>query len=186
MTWANEVCRRCAWSNGDRRTRRCLPRSALRIPYAFSPSIVKVADLRPASSPGLASSTSVLKLRLAAQRRYMRRSSSVKSWASVPPASDWIVTTASPPSYSPEKSASSWRRSSSDSSGTSDVSISAAMSPSMAEELLRVVVLAAEALVAVEAPLDARVLGGDGRSRLLVVPEAGLAHPRLELGGACL
>ena len=40
--------------------------------------------------------TSVLKPRSAAQRRYMRRSISVKSCASVPPASDWIVTTASP------------------------------------------------------------------------------------------
>jgi hypothetical protein len=28
------------------------------------------------------------------------------------------------------------------------------------------------------------VLGGDGRGRLLVVPEAGLAHPSFELGGA--
>src|SRR5262249_60843691 len=54
------------------------------------------------------------------------------------------------------------------------------------EELLRIVVLAAQARVAVEPPLDARMLGGDLGRRLLVVPEAGLAHLRLELGGALL
>src|SRR5256885_2252924 len=43
----------------------------------------------------------------------MRRRISAQSCASVPPASDWIVTTASPESYSPEKSASSCRRASS-------------------------------------------------------------------------
>ncbi len=61
ITVENAVWRRCAWSNGLRRTRRCLPRSALRIPYAFSPPTVNVADFRPASSPGLASSSSTLK-----------------------------------------------------------------------------------------------------------------------------
>ena len=113
ITWANDVCRRCAWSNGERRTRRCTPRSAFSTPYAFSPETVKVADLRPASSPGEASRSSVLNLRPSAQRRYMRSSISPQSCASVPPSPAWIETTASPGSYSPEKSASSCSRSSS-------------------------------------------------------------------------
>ena len=49
------VWRRCAESNGERRTSRWTPRSALKSPYAFSPRTVNVADLSPASSPGLAS-----------------------------------------------------------------------------------------------------------------------------------
>ncbi len=61
ITCAKLVWRRCAASNGLRRTSRCLPRSALRIPYAFSPRTVNVADLIPYSSPGLWSITSVLK-----------------------------------------------------------------------------------------------------------------------------
>src|SRR4051812_1380945 len=67
----------------------------------------------PYSSPGLVSSTSVLKPRSAAQRRYMRSSISAQSCESVPPASAWIVTTALPESYSPRKSAASCKRPSS-------------------------------------------------------------------------
>ena len=52
------------------------------------------------------------------------------------------------------------------------------------EELARVVVLTPEPLVALEPLGDAGVLGGDRGRALLVVPEAGLAHLRLELGGA--
>ena len=106
----------------------------------------------------------------------------MKSCASVPPASDWIVTTASPPSYSPEKSASSWRRSSSHSSGHERGLDLGGHVSVHGEELSRVVVLAAQALVTLEPPLDSRVLGGDLGRGLLVVPEAGLAHLRLELG----
>ena len=108
----------------------------------------------------------------------------MKSCASVPPASDWIVTTASPASYSPEKSASSWRRSSSASHWLErglDLGGHVAVH---GEELPRVVVLAAQALVALE-PLDDRACSVEIRGgALLVVPEAGLAHLRLELGGA--
>ena len=32
ITWVKDVWRRCAWSKGLRRTRRCTPRSALRTP----------------------------------------------------------------------------------------------------------------------------------------------------------
>ena len=92
---------------------------------------MKVADLRPASSPGLASTISVPNPRSAAQRSYIRRSISVKSCASVPPASDWIVTTASPASYSPVNSAASSSRSSSRTSGSSDFAISASIPPSI-------------------------------------------------------
>jgi hypothetical protein len=72
-----------------------------------------------------------LKPRSAAQREYIRSSISVKSCASVPPASDWIVTTAPPPSYSPLKSASSCSRSSSRRSGWIDFAISSAISSSI-------------------------------------------------------
>ena len=56
--------------------------------------------------------------------------------------------------------------------------------PVHGEELSRVVVLATQALVAVEPLGNASVLAGDRGRALLVVPEAGLAHLRLELGGA--
>ena len=52
------------------------------------------------------------------------------------------------------------------------------------EQLLGVLVLADEPVVALEALRQARVLGGDVRGVPLVVPEAGLAHRLLELG-AC-
>jgi len=55
---------------------------------------------------------------------------SVQSWASVPPVPDWSVTTASPASYSPSKSAASSRRASSRRSGTIVRSISSARSGS--------------------------------------------------------
>ncbi len=43
-------------------------------------------------------------------------------------------------------------------------------------ELLRVLVVARELLVAVEFPCDTRVLGGDRGRAFLVVPETGLSH----------
>ena len=50
----------------------------------------------PASSPGLASSSSTLKPRCSAHRMSMRRTISAQSWASVPPAPALTVTRASP------------------------------------------------------------------------------------------
>src|SRR5262249_32972243 len=47
-----------------------------------------------------------------------------------------------------------------------------------------VLVLAPQAVVELELLGDARMLGGALLGVLLVVPEAGLAHLRLELGGA--
>ena len=52
------------------------------------------------------------------------------------------------------------------------------------EQLGRVVVLALEPLVALEALRQAGVLGGDGGRAGLVVPEARLAQLLLELGDA--
>ena len=98
----------------------------------LSPFAVKVADLRPASSPGLASTRSTWKPLADAQRRYMRSRISAQSCASVPPVPAWMVTTASPPSYSPVKRASSWSRASSSRSGSIDAAISSSMSPSIA------------------------------------------------------
>ena len=45
-------------------------------------------------------------------------------------------------------------------------------------------VVVGEAVVRLELARHARVLGGDPRRLLLVVPEAGRAHARLELGRA--
>ena len=52
------------------------------------------------------------------------------------------------------------------------------------EELGCVLVLVQQAHVALEAPGQARVVGRDLRRPLLVVPEAGLPHRRLEPGDA--
>ena len=57
-----------------------------------------MADLIPASSPGLTSSSSTSKPRFSAQRISMRRTISAQSWASVPPAPALTVTSASPES----------------------------------------------------------------------------------------
>src|ERR1700722_18170878 len=63
---------------------------------------MKVAESNPASCPSVASSTSTVKPRRSAQRWYIRRSTSVQSWASVPPAPACTSHTASNSSYSPE------------------------------------------------------------------------------------
>src|SRR5215213_9304906 len=52
------------------------------------------------------------------------------------------------------------------------------------EELTRVLVLAAQPVVPLEAPREAGVLGGDSRRPLLVVPESRLTELALELGHA--
>ena len=114
----------------------------------------------------------------------MRSSISAQSCASVPPAPEWIETTASPASYSPLKSASSWSRSSSlperlelrlDVVGEVGLEL---------EQLGGVVVLALEPLVALEALREPGVLGRDGGRAGLVVPEARLPQLLLELGDA--
>ena len=98
-------------SNGEIRTSRCTPTSERSRPKAFSPATVKVADFKPASSPGIVSVTTALKPSRSAQRRYMRSSISVQSWASVPPAPACRTTIALRWSFSPESSASSSTRS---------------------------------------------------------------------------
>ena len=84
-TEAKEVCRRCAASNGEMRTRRWTPISRLRYPYAWSPTTWSVALFRPASSPSCRSISSAFQPRDSANRMYMRRSISAQSWDSVPP-----------------------------------------------------------------------------------------------------
>jgi len=70
----------------------------VKVPYAFSPSARKVADLMPASSPADTSSSSTLKPRVSPQRIIIRSTISAQSWASVPPAPALTVTSASPAS----------------------------------------------------------------------------------------
>ena len=143
---------------------------------------MNVALLSPASSPGLASSSSTLKPRFAAQRSYMRSIISAQSCASVPPVPDCSVTTASPVSYSPLNSAASCSCSSSARSGSErgrDLALQFAAVHR--GELACVVVVAHERAVAVEPSRDARVLGGNLRGPVLVVPEAGRVHLLFEL-----
>ena len=97
-TSAKLVWRRAAASKGEIRTRRWTPFSAENSPYAFSPRAMNVADLIPASSPGLASSSSTWKPRFSAQRISIRSSISAQSCESVPPVPACTVTTASPAS----------------------------------------------------------------------------------------
>jgi hypothetical protein len=100
---------------------------------------LKVADLMPASSPGLTSSRSTPKPRFSAQRISMRRTISAQSWASVPPAPAFTVTSASPASYWPANSrcssssarlASTCATRSSNSAARSASSATSSMSPS--------------------------------------------------------
>ena len=163
-----------------------MPRSALRIPYALSPFTVNVADLMPYSSPGLVSSTSVLKprfggpaqvhaqqhlgpvLRVGAARVGLDRHDRV---AAVVLAGEERVLL-QPLELAAQRH--DRRR---------DVVREALV---QLEQLARVVVLARQAVVALEPPREARVLGGDGRRMLRVVPEAGLSELLLELGDARL
>src|SRR5258708_2777421 len=93
-TSAKEVCRRWFWSNGEMRTSLCTPCSERRRPYARGPRTMNVTLLRPASSPGEVSMTSVSKPLRSAHLRYMRMSISTQSCASTPPCPTDSVTTA--------------------------------------------------------------------------------------------
>mmetsp|Transcript_10406 Transcript_10406/g.31807 ORF Transcript_10406/g.31807 Transcript_10406/m.31807 type:complete len:262 (-) Transcript_10406:215-1000(-) len=88
--------------NGDIRTSRCVPFSALRYPYANSPSTSSVADLYPHSSPGLSSARRTENPRLSQKRVTIRTRISAQSCASVPPAPARTVTTAPLRSYGPD------------------------------------------------------------------------------------
>ena len=77
-------------SKGEIRTSLCTPDSVFSQPNALRPLISTVADLMPASSPGLEPMISTLLPRASAQRVYMRRSIWAQSWLSVPPAPAWI------------------------------------------------------------------------------------------------
>ena len=138
-TPAKLVCRLFAALNGESRTRRWVPRSERSSPYAYSPSIVSVADLIPASSPSVRS-VSVARAPgcRSAHRVYIRSSISAQSCASTPPEPARTVRTAPHASCSPSSSA---RRSHAPSSppsassaasasGSSDSSASASASAS--------------------------------------------------------
>ena len=101
-TAANDVCLRFPESNGDLRTRRCTPVSVRNLPKTYSPEILMVALLIPATSPAETSINSVLKPCPSPQRRYIRSSISAQSCASVPPDPAWISTKALQASISPE------------------------------------------------------------------------------------
>ena len=146
--------------------------------------------------PSWASFRSAFRPRRSAQRRYMRRSISAQSWASVPPSPALIVTTASPASCSPEK-----RRASSRPARVSSArSIPSASSPSMpgsrspprSSSRSRSAISASPSISSARArywlrrPLAAACVGRDARRRGLVVPEAGRAHLPLELRDALL
>ena len=143
---------------------------------------MKVADLRPASSPGEASFISTSKPRRSDQRRYIRRRISAQSWESVPPAPAWTVTTASPASYSPlnsRASSSSPRRFSTEPA-----------EPQLGRDLLVVVGhlgqvaeigdIGLQAAEQLQPALRPGVGGRGPCGGLLVVPEAGLPHLLLE------
>ena len=107
----------------------------------------------------------------------MRRSISAQSCASVPPVPAWIVTTASPASYSPEKSASSCSGRARARAAERRLDLGGHV-PVQREELAARPRTRGEPLVALEPLLDTRVLGRIVAAALLVVPEAGLAHRR--------
>ena len=141
----------------------------------------------PASSPGLASSSSTSKPRRSAQRIIIRSTISAQSCASVPPAPALTVTSASPASYGPEKSRAS---SSSPSRALDAVELLVDLVGERLvlvgelDQRLEVVDVALELLPGLEPARGARVLGADLGGVLLVVPEAGRAHVALELGDA--
>ncbi len=123
-TEANDVWRRLLASNGEIRTSRWTPVSALRYPYGWSPDRRKVALLIPASSPSCRSTSSMAYPFRSANREYIRRSISAQSWDSVPPAPAWIVAMAFSASFSPESIRSSSIASSASSTATNCCSIS--------------------------------------------------------------
>ena len=147
---------------------------------------VKVADLRPASSPGLASSSSVWNPRRSAQRRYMRSEDLrpvLGSRCRRRPA--WIVTTASPAVVlaveervllEPVQLGAQRREAGGDLVGHVAVHLG---------QLARVVGTPGRAAGSARAASSrASARCEISRRVLLVVPEAGRAHRFLELGGA--
>ena len=139
----------------------------------------------PASSPACASFSSTFIPRRSAQRISMRSSISAQSCESVPPAPAFTVTTASPESYSPEKSRASsssasrdsiddrWPSSSAAIDSSSSASSSSVSRSSMSDSSERNVS---------SRRADRGVLRRHGRRALLVVPEARRLHLALELG----
>mmetsp|Transcript_7671 Transcript_7671/g.11395 ORF Transcript_7671/g.11395 Transcript_7671/m.11395 type:complete len:250 (+) Transcript_7671:349-1098(+) len=85
-TPANVVCRLLFELNGDNLTNLCAPFSPRNQPNALGPSTKSSTDLNPTTSPADVSSVVALNSIRSAWRRYIRRSISTQSQASVPPA----------------------------------------------------------------------------------------------------
>ncbi len=140
----------------------------------------------PASSPALASSSSTVKPRRSAQRMSMRSTISAQSCASVPPAPrvDRDERVAGVVGAGEQALLLERRR-----AGPrpvvellGDLVVQRRVLLGELEHRLEVADVAGERLPGVQATRGAGVLGGDLRGLLLVVPEAGRAHPPLELG----
>ncbi len=98
---ANDVSRVPPELNGLIRTSLWTPCSSLRNPYANGPLTMISALFMPASSPCVFSKTSAGHSCFSIYLRYMRRSISAQSWASVPPVPAWIERIALELSYLP-------------------------------------------------------------------------------------
>ncbi len=150
---------------------------------------MKVADSRPASCPGVASSTSMSNPRLSAHRVYMRNIISAQSCASVPPAPAWISATASPSSCGPAKRE---RNSSGPRSRSRLVEQLAELRPQgvigflfdQFVERLGVGQLLGQSGQLVEVLVDPAQLGGHLAGVIGVVPQSGLGDLLLQLGTA--
>ena len=183
------VCRRFCESNGLIRTSRWTPRSARSQPYARRPLTATVTLLRPACSPSCWSRISVGKRCRSAQRRYIRRSISVQSVASVPPAPALIDRSAGRSSYSPEKRSAVRSREKSVSSEAKSRSSSASSSASGASYRSSTAASRSSARVSSSLPggdLAAQAVGlaQDLLSGSTVVPEPVFLGLRLYLGDA--
>ena len=144
----------------------------------------------PASWPSVTASTSRSRPWRSAQRRYIRSSISAQSWASVPPAPEWISHTASWASWgSVNSDRSSTSSSRADSlarfSPTSASTESSSSSTPSCQQGLGVVEATDEVVVGVEVVADGGELGLHPAGQLGVVPQVGAGELGLELRATC-
>ena len=148
-----------------------------------------VTLLRPACSPSCWSRISVGKRWRSAQRRYIRRSISVQSVASVPPAPALIDRSAGRSSYSPENSSAVRSRAksvSSDGGVALELGLELGVGGSSTQLDGGEQVVGAGRQVAPGGDLDREAVGlaEDLLGGAAVLPEAGLLGQRLEFGDA--
>ena len=135
-------------------------------------------------SPALASKDLRLEPRSAAQRRYMRSSISAQSCASVPPVTCMDLEDGVAPVVLAREERFLLEPGEIGLDGHEllrDLALQLGVEP---VQLLRVLELALQALVALELASGARVLGRDACRRRLIAPEVGRAHRLLELRAA--